>query len=165
MLTLCQSMQDLNETRVDKLNSFWLLAAKIETDTLERELKLIDHLAREVPRNVPNLDSIMYARHNLSHANVPGDVMFEPSPVWHDDDALITDDAAQNFLRNILLKSKGSMMELRRDVDGKRREVDSTRNIRAAIRNGRDKRDEVEVVKSIFQLQELLHESSWPCGH
>jgi hypothetical protein len=152
-------MQGLNETRVDKLNSYWLLASTIEKDTLTRSTDLMTHLAAEIPRNVPHLDSLMFARHNAGNNQVPPDMSFEPSPVWHDDDAIAVDELAKNFLRNVLLKSKGQLFELKRDVDGKRREVESARKIRKSIRDGTDKRDEVEVVKALFNLQESLHES------
>jgi hypothetical protein len=152
-------MQDLNETRVDRLNAYWLLATRIEKDTLTKSSGLMDHLAAEIPRNVPHLDSLMFARHNAGSTSIPPDMVFEPSPVWHDEAALAVDEAAKNFLRNVLLKSKSQLVELKRDVDNKRREVESHRKVRKAVRDGSDKRDEVEVVKAAFQLQELLHES------
>src|ERR1700761_7199421 len=152
-------MQDLNEVRVDKLNQYWMLAAKIENDTLAKSSEHINHLSAEIPRNKPHLDSLMFARHNMGNSNVPPDMGFEPSPVWHDEPTLAVEEAAKNFLRNVLLKSKGQLFELKRDVDGKRREVESARKIRKSIRDGSDKRDEVEVVKALFNLQESLHES------
>jgi hypothetical protein len=152
-------LQELNESRVDKLNAYWMLAAKIETDTLNHSMDFLKHLENEIPRNIPHLDSLMFARHNAGNSNVPPDMVFEPSPVWHDDDVIVNDDVAKNFLRNVLLKSKSQLVMLRSDVDGKRREVESTRKVRQAVREGKDKRDEVEVVRAIFTLQESLHES------
>jgi formin-binding protein 1 len=149
----------MNEVRVDKLNQYWMLAAKIEIDTLVKSSEHINRLCTEIPRNKPHLDSLIFARHNTGNSNVPPDMGFEPSPVWHDEPALSIEDAAKNFLRNVLLKSKGQLFELKRDVDGKRREVESMRKVRKAIRDGSDKRDEVEVVKALFNLQETLHES------
>ncbi|KAF2670014.1 FCH-domain-containing protein [Microthyrium microscopicum] len=156
---LLSSLQDLNESRVDKLNAYWLLAAKIEKDTLKRSIEYMDHVTAEIPRNVPHLDSLMFARHNAGSTGVPPDMAFEPSPVWHDEPTIAIDESAKNFLRNVLLKSKSQLVELKRDVDNKKREVESTRKVRQAIKDGTDKRDEVEVVKAVFQLQELLHES------
>lgn len=156
---LLNSMQDLNESRVDKLNSYWMLAAKIENDILMKSTEYINHANSEIPRNLPHLDSLMFARHNVGNSHVPPDMGFEPSPVWHDDSTLAVDEAAKNFLRNVLLKSKGQLLELRRDVDGKRREVDSMRQARKAVREGTDQRDEVEIVRGLFNLQDLLHES------
>ena len=85
--------------------------------------------------------------------------MFEPSPVWLDDNAMATNGTARVFLRNVLGRSKGQLHELKQDVDKKRREVESARRIRRDIKEGRDKRDEVELVKATFALQENLHEA------
>lgn len=83
---------------------------------------------------------------------------FEPSPVWLDDNAMATDDTAKVFLRNVLGKSKAQIRELKQDVDKKRSEVESIQRIRQNIREGKDRRDEVEVVRAIFSLQEDLHQ-------
>jgi len=135
-----------------------MLAAQIEASTLERSKQYLDHLSSEIPRNNPTLDSMMFVRHNISNWQEPPDMGFEPSPVWLDDDAIVTTEAAKTFLRNVLMKSKGSLGHLKHDVDSKRREVDSARRVKQAIREGKDKRDEVEVVRAIFALQEALHE-------
>ena len=153
------SLQDLSETRVAKLNTLWLTAATIETQTLARSTELLNHLSSEIPRNNPVLDSMMFVRHNATQWQDPPDFGFEPSPVWLDDDAMATDDTSKTFLRNILLKAKGDLSELRRDVDAKRREVEGAKRVRQAIREGKDKRDEVEVVRAQFSLQEAVHES------
>ena len=86
-------------------------------------------------------------------------MVFEPSPVWLDDSVMATNDTAKVFLRNVLGKSKGQLHELKQDVDKKMREVESARRIRRDIKEGRDKRDEVELVKATFALQENLHEA------
>lgn len=87
-------------------------------------------------------------------------MVFEPSPVWLDDDLLATDEAAKNFLRNVLTKSKGQLSQLKRDEDHNKREVEGARRVRKNIRDGKDKRDEVEVVRAIFELQGALHDVS-----
>lgn len=156
---LLDSMQDLAETRVSKLNSFWMTAATIEAQTLTRSSELVNHLSSEIPRNNPVLDSMMFVRHNAPNWQDPVDFSFEPSPVWLDDDAMMTDDMSKTFLRNIILKSKADLTELRREVDMKRKEVDTAKRARQAIREGKDKRDEVEVVRAQFSLQEAVHES------
>ena len=115
-------------------------------------------LSSEIPRNDPRLDSMMFLRHNIGNWQEPSDMTFEASPVWHDDDAMAVDDAAKVFLQNILGKSKSQLVELKREVEKKRREVDNAKRIRQSIREGKDKRDEVEVVRAIFSMQEGLHE-------
>lgn len=155
---LLDSLQDLSETRVAKLNSIWSLAAQIETQTLSRSTDYLKHLSSEIPRNNPLLDSMMFVRHNAGAWQEPADFQFEPSPVWLDDGNVATDDAAKVFLRNVLTKSKGQLGEYRRELDKKRREVENAKKIRQSIREGKDKRDEVEVVRAIFTLQESMHE-------
>ncbi|KKY17056.1 putative actin polymerization protein bzz1 [Diplodia seriata] len=155
---LLDSLQDLSETRVAKLNQIWSLAAQIETGTLARSTEFLNHLASEIPRNNPKLDSMMFVRHNAQEWQDPPDFFFEPSPVWHDDDTIPADEATKIFLTNILTKSKGSLGELKRQVDAKQREVQNARKARDLIREGKDKRDEVECVRAIFSLQEQTHE-------
>lgn len=119
----------------------------------------MDHLSSEIPRNQPHLDSLMFVQHNAADWAPPPDFTFEPSPVWLDGSEMAIDATSQIFLRNILAKSKSSLAELRRDVDGKRREVEGAKRVRGLIREGKDKRDESSVLQAQFQLQELLHES------
>ncbi|KAF2154022.1 FCH-domain-containing protein [Myriangium duriaei CBS 260.36] len=159
LLDSLESLQDLSETRVIKLNSIWLQAAAIEHQTLSQSTQLIDHLSSEIPRNQPHLDSLMFVRHNAADWAPPIDFAFEPSPVWLDDSEMAIDATSQIFLRNILTKSKSSLAELRQDVDAKRREVEGAKRVRGLIREGKDKRDEASVLQAQFQLQEMLHES------
>ncbi|KAG9232476.1 hypothetical protein BJ875DRAFT_77137 [Amylocarpus encephaloides] len=152
------SLQDLSESRTSRLNGIWSLAAQLENGMLKRSTDFVTHLSQEIPRNLPALDSMMFIRHNAAGWQEPPNKGFEPSPVWHDDDAMIVDDTAKVFLRNVLSKSKGQLGDLRREVDKKRREVEGTKRVKQQIRKGNDKRDEVEVVKAIFALQEDLHQ-------
>ncbi|RDL38994.1 Cysteine-rich [Venustampulla echinocandica] len=155
---LLDSLQDLAESRTAKLNGIWSLAAQLETGMLKRSLDYVNHLSQEIPRNQPPLDSMMFVRHNAGQWQEPPNKVFEPSPVWHDDDAMVVDETAKVFLRNVLSKSKSQLGELRREVDKKRREVEGTKRVKQQIREGKDKRDEVDVVRAIFALQEDLHE-------
>jgi hypothetical protein len=158
---LLNSLQDLNETRVGSLNNIWSRAASLEKQLLKTSEELTDHMAGEIPRNRPELDSLMFARHNSVGGawQEPGDVVFEPSPVWLDSDTLAADEQAKNFLRNVLTKSKGQLTHLKRDAETKSKEVEGARRVRAAIRAGQDKRDEVELVRQLFDLQMSLHET------
>ncbi|EKD15292.1 uncharacterized protein L3040_001659 [Drepanopeziza brunnea f. sp. 'multigermtubi'] len=155
---LLDSMQDLSESRTVKLNSIWTLAAQLESGMLKRSTDLVAHLTQEIPRNQPALDSMMFARHNAGPWQEPSEKVFEPSPIWHDDDAMVVDDTAKVFLRNVLGKSKSQLGDLRRDIDKKRREVENMKKIKQEIREGKDKRDEVEVVKALLSMQEDLHQ-------
>lgn len=155
---LLDNLQDLNESRTAKLNTLWSLAASFELGMLKRSTDLIVYIAQEIPRNVPQLDTMMFVRHNAAPWQEPLDKAFEASPVWHDDDTMIVDDSAKIFLRNMLNKSKGQLGELRREVDTKRKDVEGIKRIRQAIREGKDKRDEVQVWSQMLTMQEQLHE-------
>ena len=159
-------MQDLNETRVNQVNSLWALATRLENDTLSRSVSHMQFLSGEIPRNEPRLDSLMFIKHNQASWQEPLDMGFEPSPVWHDDATMVVNEAAKVYLRNILGKSKGQRGDFKREVETKHREVENIRRIRQNVREGRDKRDEVELVRAIFQVQEDLHsaERKWLCA-
>lgn len=154
---LLDSLQDLHEFRTLKLNSVWTLAAQLEVGMLDRSTKFINHLFQEIPRNLPTLDTMMFVRHNVGPWQEPGDRIFEPSPIWHDDDKMIVDETAKVFLRNMLSKSKGQLSELRREVDKKRRDLEAVKKTIQQIREGKEKRDEVLVVSQKFSTQEELH--------
>ncbi|KAF4179867.1 hypothetical protein CNMCM7927_001584 [Aspergillus lentulus] len=156
---LLDGLQDLNETRVTKLNSVWSLAAQLEKASLSKSMDHMSHLLNEIPRNVPHLDSLMFLRHNVTQVQEPPNMVFEPSPIWHDDESMITDETAKVFLRNLLSKGKTQVRDLRVESDQKRREVDNAKRVRENVRQGKDNRSEVEVVRSIFFLQEALHET------
>lgn len=149
----------MNETRVAKLNSLWLLAAQLEKNASTQSAELMTRLGTEIPRNDPKLDSLMFLQHNASQSQEPPNIAFEPSPVWHDDDQMVTDESAKVFLRNMLMKSKVLAKEMKAEVEKQQREIQASKRIRDNVRQGKDKRDEVEVVKSIFHLQEKLHET------
>ncbi|KAI0100127.1 hypothetical protein GGR51DRAFT_371877 [Nemania sp. FL0031] len=152
------SLQDLSEFRTIKLNTIWTTAASLEATMLTQSNSMMDHLSQEIARNQPHLDSMMYIRHNMGAFQEPADRAFEPSPVWHDDDAMVTDEPAKIFLRNVLNKSKGQLGDLRREVDKKRREVEAVKRLKQSVRAGTEKKDEVVVVTHLSALQEDLHQ-------
>ncbi|KFY65997.1 hypothetical protein V497_01186 [Pseudogymnoascus sp. VKM F-4516 (FW-969)] len=104
-------------------------------------------------------EDMMFVRHNAAPWQEPPNKAFEPSPVWHDDDAMIVDEPAKIFLRNMLNKSKSQLGELRREVDMRRKEVEGLKRTQQAIREGKDKRDEVVVWSQLLIAQEQLHDS------
>ena len=154
---LLDSLQDLSETRVAKLNAVWSLACRLEATALQQSKEHLDHFSREIPRNDPSLDSMMFARHNAIQWVDPPDMTFEPSPVWLDSDSMAVDEPSKTYLRNILGKSKPIAREMRAEVDKKRKEVENIKRVRQSIRAGRDKRDEAELVKALFYLSEEMH--------
>ncbi|EME50023.1 hypothetical protein DOTSEDRAFT_68772 [Dothistroma septosporum NZE10] len=153
------SLQALWETRTSTLNTMWTIGASLETQILTRSTQLLEHLSTEIPRNNPVLDSMMFVRHNAVQWQDPPDFGFEPSPVWLDDDVMASDSQSKTFLMNILSKSKSSLSPLRKECEAKRKEVEAAKHVRQLIREGKDKRDEVDVVRSQFHNQEVLHDA------
>ncbi|KAF4334786.1 BZZ1-Myo3 5p-Bee1p-Vrp1p actin assembly complex component [Fusarium beomiforme] len=151
------SLQDLSEFKTTKLNTLWTVATNLESDMLQQSNGMVQHQGTEIQRNLPHLDSMMYIQHNMGAFNEPPDKHFEASPVWHDDGSMVVDDTAKVFLRNVLGKSKSQLGELRREVDKKRREVESMKQVKQRVREGKEKKDEVEVVRILFSMQEDLH--------
>ena len=100
----------------------------------------------------------MFVRHNVTQWQESPEFGFEPSPVWLDDSGMSVDETAKIYLRNILGKSKGQLRELKQEAEKKRKDVDSIKRIRQNIREGKDKRDEVETVRGLFSMQESLHD-------
>lgn len=155
---LLDSLQDLSETRVAKLNAMWSLAADLEKKCHLGSGQHIDHLRAEINRNDPSLDSTMFARHNaVAYWNDPPDMRFEPSPVWLDNDSLAVDESAKNYLRNLLTKSKPMAREKRIEMERIERELEGIRRQRQNARQGVEKRDEIDVVRSEFNLMEDKH--------
>lgn len=151
------SLQDLSEFRTAKLNDLWVVASRLEVEMLSQSRGLMEKMGTEIARNEPHLDSMMYIRHNMGGFQEPPDKVFEPSPVWHDDGAMVTDETARIYLRNLLSKSKAQLGELRREVDKKSREVKGLQQTKKSVREGSVKKDEVEVVRILFALQQELH--------
>lgn len=141
-----------------KLNSLWALGAELENSYLARSMDHMLNLLNEIPRNAPHLDSQMFLRHNVIQSQEPPSLVFEPSPIWHDDDVIVTDEAAKVFLRNWLSKSKTQVRESRVESDKQKREVDSSKRIRQSVRQGKDNRSEVDIVRTIFFQQGAFHE-------
>jgi hypothetical protein len=143
---------------VQKVNSIWTLAAQLEKSSLSNSTQHMANLLVEIPRNNPHLDSLMFLQHNVTQSQEPPNLGFEPSPVWHDDASIVVDEAAKVFLRNVLGKSKTQVRELRVESDRKKREVEGSKKVRENIQQGKDNRNELDVVRSIFYIQESLHE-------
>jgi hypothetical protein len=140
------------------MNVMWTLAAQLEKSSFQNSTEIMANLLVEIPRNNPRLDSLMFLQHNVTQSQEPANFGFEPSTVWHDDASLITDEAAKVFLRNVLGKSKTQVRELRVEADRKKREVDAGKKVRENILSGKDNRNELDVLRSIFYTTESLHE-------
>lgn len=129
--SLLDSVQDLNEARVRKLNAIWTQASNVELSCLQRCKEHLEASVHAISLNDPFLDSAMFMRHNaVADWAPPPDFIYEPSPIWHDDDEMIVDDAAQTYLRNKIAKSRRGIMDLRATVEQKRGDIEGLYQLR-----------------------------------
>ncbi|KAI5310590.1 hypothetical protein KEM55_004917 [Ascosphaera atra] len=152
------SLQELNEIRVSSVNESWLTAMNLEKAVLQKQTDQVMHVMSEIPRNDPKLDSMLFAQHNVPTWSEPPDIPFEPSPIWHDDATMVTDDNAKVYLMNVLSKSKSSVNDMKAEADRKRNEVEDQKRLRHEVRAGKNKGSEIQVVHNLFSKQEELHD-------
>ncbi|KAF3933117.1 hypothetical protein ABW19_dt0201070 [Dactylella cylindrospora] len=158
------SLQDLNETRVQAMNTVWRLSCTLESDSRIRCSDHMKTLASEVERNLPHLDSLMFIAHNQPQNgwNEPADFYFEPSPIWHDSDEIVVDDVARVWLQNKIAKSQAGLASYRAEVEKRRKDVESMRSKREKARGssekagGRTSAEEMEILRNLLNGQEEL---------
>lgn len=66
----------------------------------------------------------MFVKHNVPDWIEPPEFQFEPSHIWHDTDQIVTDEYAKVYLRNLVLKSKKGLAEVKGEVETRRREME-----------------------------------------
>lgn len=82
-------LQDLNECRVLFLNDIWKTASSTEKATLEKVSERLDAANSMVTENKPSLTTAMFIKHNARNWNEPKDFLFQPSPIWQDDENFV----------------------------------------------------------------------------
>ncbi|EEB09283.2 diacylglycerol binding protein Bzz1 [Schizosaccharomyces japonicus yFS275] len=100
------SLQQVNEFRVQKMNSLWKHSLHLEKSCYSDLSQKTDELNNEINLNSPNLDTVMFVKHNQKNWTPPNDLPFEPSPIWHDTDSIATYDTNINYLRNMLIQNR-----------------------------------------------------------
>ncbi|CAN6644724.1 protein Bzz1p [Trichomonascus vanleenenianus] len=99
---LLDGLQQLNEARVTMLNGLWKQAVQLEKACLKKCDSELDAMTGIVEQNKPSLDSAMFVKHNMEQWTEPADFHYEPSSIWHDDEKMITNDQALQFLHQML---------------------------------------------------------------
>lgn len=87
---ILDGIQDLNEFKVTELNKYWNNAITLETELNKSVNTHLDSLVGIIGKNTFNLDTIMYIKHNIEPWKEPLDFYYEPSPIWHDDEKIVT---------------------------------------------------------------------------
>ncbi|KTW26265.1 uncharacterized protein T551_03564 [Pneumocystis jirovecii RU7] len=127
---ILDSMQDINELRIQSMNSIWTTAANLEITMFNRCKEHLTNIIGFVSKNNPVLDSTMFVRHNATSWYEPPDFVFEPCIIWHDSNEMVANEDSIVFLKNKVIKSRMKLSQLQENVDIKRREIDGLQNLR-----------------------------------
>ncbi|KAF8429220.1 hypothetical protein EV426DRAFT_673363, partial [Tirmania nivea] len=155
MPELLNSLQDLNECRITKINNVWTRSATLEVDCHRRCTENLETVISEIKRNLPYLDSNMFVEHNIAQWNEPANFEFEPSMVWHDTDDIVVDEPAQVFLRNMMTKGRRSLEEVKPDLEKKKKEVEGLRARKEAVKfDDSQGQVDADVTRALFHSME-----------
>ncbi|KAI5786205.1 hypothetical protein FPQ18DRAFT_349328 [Pyronema domesticum] len=157
---IINSLQDLNETRVAKVNGLWTLGTELENKCHQNSIELLNTQLSEITRNLPVLDSGIFSQHNVGGWVEPVDFVFEPSPIWHDNPDLVIDEPAQIYLRNILAKSRNNSKMLKVEVEKRGKDI-----VQLSERWDAVKMNESEVQKEIDIARALLYQKEQILPH
>lgn len=150
---LMNSMQDLSETRTEKLNVIWEKASEMELNCLQKSIEHGKLALAQIPKNTPTLDSLMFIQHNKSEWSEPPDFYFEASHVWRDTPDMATDETARIFLLNLLGKGKSGLEVMKQEVDKKRREIETLQRTKESVKSDESRAaQDSEVTKVSFSI-------------
>ncbi|KAI0461416.1 hypothetical protein LJB42_001085 [Komagataella kurtzmanii] len=96
---ILDGLQDLNESRVSRLNNILLTTTALEKSCNEKVNECLNAMDVVIKHNVPSLDTAMFIKHNLKDWKEPQDFYYIPSSIWHDDESMVTEPAEMNHLR------------------------------------------------------------------
>ncbi|GAO52352.1 hypothetical protein G7K_6430-t1 [Saitoella complicata NRRL Y-17804] len=150
------SMQNLSEARTRKVNELFTLAATLEIACYDRSKFHLENTVAAVARNDPVLDSTMFVKHNAGGWLEPAEFAFQPSPIWHDSDAIDTSDASKVYLRNLVGKSRGELRDMNATVEAKKREIEGLKNLRDAYTKTPSLGNGDEVAANLLESQRAV---------
>ena len=107
---LLDAMQRANEARVAQTNRLLAAATQCEKNALENCTSGMNLALEAIEQNKPSLDTQMFVEHNANGFTFrdPPDFFFQPSNIWHDNDAIYTgSDTAVKFLQAMLNAALG----------------------------------------------------------
>ncbi len=147
------SLQDLNEIRVQKLNSLWTKAAALEKACSSRQIGHLESTIASIAQNNPMLDSGMFAQHNMAPWQETPDFQFEACPIWHDTADLAVDESSQIFLQNKIAKSRAASSDLQVTIVNKKREIDNLSKLKAACMADPQKGNIDELINNLIEAK------------
>ena len=112
------------------MNEICSRAVQIEQASIDRCKGVLGHTLQEINRNTPSLDSVMFVKHNLGSWSEPVEFLFEPSPIWHDDQEMITDETSKTYLRNKVKSHQQELQQLKASVASTGQEIEKLRGRR-----------------------------------
>lgn len=107
---LLDAMQRANEARVAQTNRLLAAATQCEKNALENCTSGMNLALEAIEQNKPSMDTQMFVEHNANGFTFrdPPDFFFQPSNIWHDNDAIYTgSDTAVKFLQAMLNAALG----------------------------------------------------------
>ncbi|QPG74009.1 hypothetical protein FOA43_001326 [Brettanomyces nanus] len=91
---ILDGLQSVNEAKVSRLNSILLSSAYFERKCNEKISQYLKTEDTVVQQNLPRLDTAMFVKHNMGSWKEPADFLFEPSPIWHDDETMVVEEGS-----------------------------------------------------------------------
>lgn len=88
---ILDGLQDLNQSKVERINRVWLSASQLERNHLQNLIKTLEAADSVVQQNENTLDTAMFIKHNIRQWSEPQDFYYIPSSIWHDDETMITE--------------------------------------------------------------------------
>lgn len=156
---LLDGLQDLNQTKVSKLNSIWLSTSILERESLTKLTESFNAIDAVVHQNLPHLDTMMFMKHNTQNWTEPVDFNYIPSPIWHDDDRMIVNNESIQPLKVLLNSASASYETLQGTCDDNKQVVEELLLQRNSLLADVFEKVEVTSPENYKQYEELLSKS------
>ncbi|ODV83951.1 hypothetical protein CANARDRAFT_9236 [[Candida] arabinofermentans NRRL YB-2248] len=149
-------LQDLNEARVSKVNSFLLTASALEKRTCESIIKKDAAMDEVIKQNLPKLDTAMFIKHNMNDWKEPDDFYYIPSSIWHDDETMITDSRELDDLRQRLNSSNSTYEKYENICTNEKQKLGELMEQRKQVMGDTFSDVKMKTREEYFKFEELL---------
>lgn len=130
---IIDGLQNLHELKVSKLNTIWLSTSIIERDSLTEIINSYNSIDTVVEQNLPKLDTLMFLKHNARNWSEPVDFKYLPSPIWHDDDHMVVNEASLLFLKVMLNNSSQTYESIQSKCNDTKQTVEELSSKRSSL--------------------------------
>lgn len=156
---LLDGLQDLNQTKVAKLNTIWLSTSVIERESLTKLAQSFDAIDKVVNQNLPHLDTMMFMKHNTQNWTEPIDFNYIPSPIWHDDGRMIVNNESVQPLKAMLNSASATYESLQATCDDNKQVVEEIIVERNNILGDVFEKVEIKSSEDFMKYEDLLSRS------